>query len=578
MAQDLLLEIGAEELPAAFVKAAIQALPNLIGQRLRAVRLAHGEVRATGTPRRLAVRVAALASMQPDFDAQVVGPPERVAFDKDGRPTLAAESFASKNNVELSALYIVDIERGRYVAARRVEKGHSTLQLLPEVLAHICSAVGFPRLSGGSDREAAFGASTLWILALLDGQTVPFSFSGAAASNKTYGHRLFAPEQLTIDHSSEYLSKLREAHVLVEVSERQKAMTTRLALAAAESGGELVKDAALMSENESLFEEPQVMAGNFDEGFLALPECVILEVARDEQRGFGVRGKAGRLLPKYLVVVDAGEVVDTVSRDCAMRARLSDAKSLFDEDSRRPLAEWRAGLDAVIFQKRLGGMGDRVTRLVALTQHVAARQGLSASARAKAVQVAELCKCDRVTSMVLAFPKLQGRMGRAYAIHQGIAADVADAIEEHYAPRGATDPTAASDLAAAVGLADRLDTLVAGCAINLMPAASADPLALRQASIGILRTLIDKRWRLSLTDLVRDAFAGLSAIELDLGEADTVHRLSGFLRHRLRGVLSEKLPQDAVDACLAARSDCPYDVELRAVALAQLDAELRLKL
>lgn len=577
MAQDLLLEIGVEELPASFVNEAVKALPKLLSDRLGALRLGHGAVSAGGTPRRLVVTVAELADKQPDLDEEVTGPPARVAFDKDGKPTKAAESFASKNNVELAALYTVEQAKGSYVAAKRVEDGRPALELMPQVLFEVCGAISFRKSMRWSDGDTAFGRPVRWLLALLGSQVVPFSFAGLAASNKTYGHRFLAPQELTITHPSEYYAKLRGARVLVDIPEREKTMNDRLARIAVETGGELIEDAFLVSENASLVEDPQVVAGSFDESFLSLPERVILDVAKDHQRYFGVRGKDGRLLPRYLAVVNTAEVMDNVRRgnDRVMRARLSDAKFFYDEDSKKSLAGRRAELDGVMFQKRLGSVGDKVRRLVTLTDKIATRLGFSVEDRAKAAQVAELCKCDLVTLMVFEFPELQGEMGKAYALRQGVAADVANAIAEHYAPRGASDPTAASDIAAVVALADRLDTLVACCAINVMPTGSADPLALRRASIGILRTLVAKGWRLSVVDLARDAFAGLASIQLDLTEDDTVHKLGGFLRHRLRGILAENIPQDAVDACLDARSDVPYDAQLRASALGKLDVEVR---
>ncbi len=577
MAQDLLLEIGVEELPASFVNEAVKAMPKLLSKQLEGLRLAHAELRAAGTPRRLALFATGLADRQPDLDEEVIGPPARVAFDKDGKPTKAAESFAKKNNVELSALYTVDQKKGSYLAARRKEAGREAAELLPEVLSQVCSGIPFRKSMRWSDGETAFGRPVRWLVALLGSQVIPFEFAGLKSGNRTFGHRFLAPGEMTLEQPSDYVDKLRSARVLVDIQEREKTMNERLLEAAAQADGELIEDSFLVSENASLVEDPQVVVGGFDESFLELPERVVLDVAKDHQRYFGMRSKDGRLMARYLAVVNTAEVPDNVRRgnDRVMRARLADAKFFYDEDMKRPLAQRAADLDAVMFQKRLGSVGDKVRRLVSLVSEIAALQGCSDDMRTKAVEAAQLAKCDLVTLMVFEFPELQGEMGRAYALKQGIDADVALAISEHYAPRGASEPTASGDVGALVGLADRLDTLVGCCAINVMPTGSADALGLRRAAIAILRTLIDKQWKLSLEQLVKHAYDQYAGVELDLTEQDTVHKLNGFLRHRLRGVLSESLPQDAVDACLDADSDRPYDVSLRVEALSHLDETLR---
>jgi glycyl-tRNA synthetase beta chain len=326
-----------------------------------------------------------------------------------------------------------------------------------------------------------------------------------------------------------------------------------------------------------LVEDPQVVAGGFEERFLALPERVILDVARDHQRYFGVRRADGSLMPCYLAVVNTAQKPANIRRgnDRVMRARLSDAKFFYEEDLKKPLGSRGVALDQVMFQKRLGSVGDKVKRISALAVAVGEQLGLKAAEQEVVRQGAALCKCDLVTLMVGEFPELQGEMGRAYALAQGIEPAVADAIREHYRPKGGGDPVAEGTPGALLALADRLDTLVGCCAINIMPTGSADPLALRRAAIGVLRTLITHRWPIAVDDLVKIAHAGLAGIKLDLDGAEVQHKLSGFLRHRLRGLLADSFPQDVVDACLDADARIPHDVALRVNALAQLPEDHR---
>ncbi|MEZ4371089.1 MAG: glycine--tRNA ligase subunit beta [Polyangiaceae bacterium] len=575
MTRDLLLEIGVEELPSSFVAGALKALPKLVKDELSGLRLEHGGVWVGGTARRLAVIVSGVAEAQPDLDEEVLGPPARVAFDADGKPTRAAEAFATKLGVELTALSRKETPKGEYLCARKQERGASATELLPGALTRVCAAIPFRKSMRWSDGDVAFGRPVRWLVALFGEQALEVGFAGVDSARTTQGHR-FLGKPFEIAAPGKYVGELREQHVLVDSTERAESMLEKLRGAAKEIGGELIEDQFLVGENLSLVEEPHIVAGGFDESFLALPERVVLDVAKDHQRYFGVRGNDGKLMPRYLAVVNTAEHPENVRRgnDRVMRARLSDAKFFYDEDLKHPLEQRKQQLDAVVFHKRLGTVGDKVRRIQALVPQLAQLVGAAAVSDV-AVEGAGLAKCDLVTLMVGEFPELQGEMGMAYALKQGRSPDVAAVIAEHYLPRGADDGTAQSDAGALVALADRLDTLVGCFAVGLIPTGAADPLALRRATLGSLRTLLDKSWSLSLGAAFRVAYAGYSGVKLDEGEAATCNKLSDFFRDRLRGLLSDRFPSDVVDATLATGADDAHDVELRCAALASMDAGLR---
>src|SRR6478752_5475676 len=556
MSQDLLLEIGVEELPATFVASAVEALPGLLESRLRELRLGHGTIRALGTPRRLALIATGVASAQPDLDEEALGPSARVVFDADGKPTKAALSFAQKIGVAPEALFKKATDKGEYVAGRRVEKGAPAATLLPAVLAEVCGKIPFRKSMRWSDGDTPFGRPVRWLIALLGDVELSVEFAGVRSGRVSYGHRFLAPGAITIANAASYVGSLRAAHVLVDPAERKQVMVERLMAAAKSIDGSLIEDEFLVEENASLVEEPQVVVGNFEAKFLALPERVILDVAKGHQRYFGVRDQKGGLLPKYLAVVGTALKPENIQlgNDRVMRARLADAKFFYDEDLKIPLAKRGADLDGILFHKRLG---------------------LSAAVIETARQGAELAKCDLVSLMVRELPELQGEMGAAYGLAQGLKPEVAAVIAEHYLPRGADDPTAPDDAGALVALVDRLDTLVGCFAIGLLPTGAADPLALRRAAIGLLRTLLAKRWRLSLADAIQTAYASFTGVKLDLDAQATSDKLGGFLRQRLRGIITE--PGDVVDACVAASADDPYDVQLRAAALGQIEESVRTK-
>lgn len=575
MAQDLLLEIGVEELPATFVAQAVATLPDLMIKALGQLRLAHGRVWASGTPRRLALTVDGIAEAQPDLDEQVMGPPSRAAFDATGKPTKAAEAFAAKLGCSVDALIRVDTPKGEYIAGQKKEKGAPAMQLLPQALAQICGSIPFRKSMRWGTGDVAFGRPVRWLLALFGSDVITFEFAGLTSGRTSQGHRFLAKEPFAVQTPGEYRAALAARHVVVDIQERKRVMVERLDAAAKSIGGKLIDDEFLVEENSSLVEDAKVVVGQFEDVFLKLPEQVILNVARGHQRYFGVRDQNGKLMPRYLAVVGTAENPANVQRgnDRVMRARLSDARFFHETDLSHPLGERASKLNEVTFHKRLGSIGDKVRRIEALVTQLGSELKLDAATIAVAKQGAPLAKCDLVTLMVGEIPELQGEVGRTYAILQGIEPAVANVIAEHYQPKAADDPTAPSAAGALVAIADRIDTLVGCFAIGQVPSGNADPLALRRATLGVLRTLLDRKWDLSLEGAIRAAYAGYAGVKLDASANETVDKLRTFFKDRLRGLLPQ--PTDVIDACLAAEADRPLDASLRADALAKVDPELR---
>lgn len=575
---DLLFEIGTEELPASFVQAGTKALPSLFEARAAALRLAHGAVRAVGTPRRLALLVSDLADTQPDLAEELVGPPVSAAF-KDGAPTKAAEAFARKCGLTVAELEHRETAKGTYLAATRREEGRATRELLPDLLLGLLRAIPFRKSMRWASYDEAFGRPVRWLVALYGADVVPVTFAELPSGRTTFGHRFLAPSPIEIGTPAAYEETLRAAHVVVDPDARRQAMLGRLRAAAEELGGTLVEDAFLVEENLSLVEEPHVIVGSFEDRFRDLPEEVILAVAKGHQRYFGVRGADGRLLSRYLAVAGTALRPDLIAKgnDRVMRARLADALFFFREDQRLPLERRGEKLGGIVFHVKLGSVGEKAARIEALTGALAELFGVDAATRDAAVRAARLAKCDLVTLMVGEFPELEGVMGRAYALAEGRDARVADAIRDHYRPLGGHDEPPSTDEAALVGLADRLDSLVGIFGIGLSPTGAADPFALRRAAIAILRTLLARGWDPSLRGLVERARPAFEAqgIALSLSGGELADKLADFLRERLRNLLVAELPQDVVDACLAVEGDRPTDVRDRARALATLSPELR---
>ena len=400
-----------------------------------------------------------------------------------------------------------------------------------------------------------------WLVALADEAVIDVSFAGVRSGRESRGHRFLAPGAIAIKSALSYQAELRAAHVIADRKERQDLMMERVLAAAKKLGGVADPDPSLVSENASLVEEPHVVIGSFDEAFLTLPPAVIRAVARGHQKYFCLsQGEGDSLLPHYLAVANTATHPDNVARgnDGVMRARLSDARFFFDEDRKQAQEVRIEKLAGIVFHNRLGTVKDKVARMAKLGQRLGASLGLTEEAIGQVRRATELAKNDLVSLMVGEFPELQGVMGRAYAEHAGEVDVVCDAIRDHYAPIGADGPIAPTDVSRVVALSDRIDTLVGCFAIGLQPTGTADPYALRRATIGVLRTILeanDVRYaNLDLLVAYAHAYEALEGRKLDASELETVTKLAEFSTERLRGLLEQRTSRAAADAVLAGQA------------------------
>jgi glycyl-tRNA synthetase beta chain len=565
MTADLLFEIGVEELPASFIQGALEAMPELLGKLLTDARISHGDVKAFGTPRRIAVLATAVADKQTDRAETVLGPPASAAIGGDGKPTPAGIGFAKKQGLGPEAIEVVDTPKGKYVQVKVREDGKPSGDVLPALLRELCVKTPFKKAMRWGAGDVAFGRPVHWLVALHGDRVIDVEFAGVRAGRLTRGHRFLAPAEFELGRPADYVGKLREAKVLTTPSERRSAMEAALENAAKALGGVLVPDAFLIDECMALVECPFVVPGVIDAQFLDLPDSVIISVMRNHQRYFAVRDAAGKLLPHYLNVVNTANAPDVIQKgnDRVLRARLKDARFFVDEDRKRPLTDRVVDLDRVVYQVKLGSVGDRVRRMEALAG--ALGEGAVAT---DAKAAARLAKADLVSLIVGEFPELQGDMGRFYALEQGVPAGVANAIRDHYLPKGASDSVATDAVSALLAVVERADSLVGCFGIGLVPSGSADPFALRRAALGIVRTALDGPADVNLERLLSLAYDQFPAGVLGKKE-DVLRALHEFFAARIRAYYGEKHEGDLVDACLAAwdfRS--VRDLERRMVAIA----------
>ncbi len=554
-----LFEVGTEELPPSQLAWALAQLEETVPALLDELRLAHGAIRILGTPRRLVVSVAELATRQPDRSLEVKGPPAGRAFDADGNPTRAAEGFARSKGLDVSDLQVETIDGGEYVVARVDEPGRPAVDVLSEALPDLIAVIRFTKSMRWNESGVAFSRPIRWLLALLDGVVVPFEYAGYQSGRETRGLRFVSPQKFDVASPGEYFEKMEGQGIILDPETRQAAIRQQAEAIAASVGGRIGDDPALLAEVTNMVERPTAFLGEFDPSYVEiLPPEALISVMRKHQRYIVVEDEDGNLMPYFIGVRNGGEEhLDLVAdgNEQVILARFADARFFVEKDLRRPLADFVPELETLTFQAELGSFLDKTRRIHALVADLAPMLGLTADEQAAAERAAELCKADLATSMVVEMTSLQGIMGRYYAIHSGEPKPVADAIFEHYLPRSADDKLPASKPGLAVGLADRLDSLMGLFAVGLAPTGTKDPFAQRRAALGICQNLI--AWERHF-DLQEGLALAARVLAVEVSAEDRMACLD-FIQGRLRVMLLDMgFNYDVVDAALAARGHDPY--------------------
>ena len=554
---DFVLELGTEELPPADAHAAAAALAERAETTLHELRLSHEGITTHATPRRLVVRVKALAARQSDVEEEVVGPPRRAAFDDEGRPTKAAEGFARKMGVAVEDLY--EVERGgdARVATVRREAGRPAGEVLAEALPAWPRNLSLGRTMRWNPSRESFSRPVRWLLALHGEAVIPFAYAGLVAGRQTRGLRPLGSMPYAIAAAGDYPKLLRSAGVTLDAGDRRADITRQVGAAAATVDGVPGEDPGLLDEVVQLVEQPYAILGSFDPAFLDLPDALLVTVMRKHQRYFPVRDARGGLVPYFVAVANGASVDADLVRhgnEAVLRARFADAAYFWKQDRQRPLSDFTAGLEGLTFQTELGSMRDKVGRLVSLVETLGTRLGLAQGELDAARRAAELAKSDLSTAMVIDFTSLQGVMGREYALRSGESEAVATAIREQYRPGGAGDALPETAPGTVLALADRLDSLVGLFAAGLRPSGTQDPYALRRAALGVCRILAEGGLSLDLAAAIADT-AALQPIEVG---AEHRAEVLDFLRTRLAGQLRDAgHAADVVSAVLAARGYDP---------------------
>jgi len=569
---DFLVEIGTEELPPKALRDLSEALGAGVAAGLRAAALEYSGLELFATPRRLAVRVAGLATEQPVQQVEKRGPPVSIAFDAAGQPTRAAEAFAKSCDVELAALERVETPKGTWLVYRAELPGQPAISLLEAIVLEAVTRLPIPRRMRWGSGDTEFVRPVHWVVMLLGEEIVPASVLGHAAGRRTRGHRYHALGAVELRHPDEYEQKLR-AHKVIAAFDERRARVQEITQASARSlGGSPVASPGLWDEVTALVEWPVAVEGRFDPEFLRLPEEVLVATLQAHQRYFPVRGPDGALLPVFVAISNLESHAPERVREGnerVVRPRLADAAFFYDQDCARSLASRLPELESVVFQHGLGSLGDKARRVAELAQWLAPT--LAADARL-AERAALLAKADLLTQMVGEFPELQGRMGYYYARHDGESDKLAMALEEQYLPRHAGDRLPETPLGRVLAVADRLDTLAGIFALGKRPTGNKDPFGLRRAALGLLRVLIEGGVDLDLpASLARAVAAQPRAAAPELADEITEFIMDRLRAYSLEG-LAPGLPGDSLtaemfEAVRARRPASPLDFHARLLAV-----------
>ena len=563
MAKDLLIEIGTEELPPKALSSLSASFTDSIINAMTADALSFDAHIAYATPRRLSVVVEGLEEKQADREEQKLGPNVKAAYDADGKPSKAAIGFAKSCGVEFSELSTVDTDKGERLAYSQLIAGKATSDLVQAYVEEALNQLPIPKRMRWGASRAEFVRPVKWINLSFGSELIDTTILGVQSSNTTRGHRFHAPQQVAVD-ASNYEATLKSLSVIPDFAERQAMIREQVEAEAEAIGGIAQISDALLDEVTALVEYPVALTGKFDPDFLQVPAEALISSMVEHQKYFHVLDSAGNLLPHFITVsniqsADAAQVIDGNER--VIRPRLSDARFFFETDKKSSLESRLTKLESIVFQKDLGTVFEKSQRVSQLAQMIASSIACNAEQAARA---GLLAKTDLVSDMVLEFSDLQGLMGKHYALNDGEAEAVAQAIEEQYMPKGAGAELPSSDVGAALALADRIDTIIGIFGIGQKPSGNKDPFALRRQSLAILNIIVERGYDLDLEQLFSQA---KSLYQVKLSDTAVADALSYTLERFRAHYQAQGFATEAYLAVAARKVVKPLDFDQRVKAV-----------
>lgn len=527
-----LLEVGCEELPYKFIPSAIKQLKTGFENFLNSNKVTFEKVDVYATPRRLAVIVSGLEKQSKDEEKIVKGPIKKVAYDENGNLTRAGEGFCKKNGISPEDLYI----ENDYIHAKIVIKGKSIVELLKDNVPAIVLKLQGSHFMRWAENEVKFSRPIRWIVSILDNEEVKIKIIDRESSNVTRGHRFAEEKEAIITSPDDYIEILRQHNVIVNQEERKQLIIERAKEEAAKLGAEPYYTDDLLEEVTFITEYPVPAVCEFSTEYLKLPEELVVTVMAVHQRYFALY-KDGKLINKFITMTNyLGKNFENVAAGNVrvIKARLDDAVFFFNEDTKKPLVDYVEDIKGITFQKGMGSMYDKAQRLVKLSK-------LMVGNNPTVERTALLAKADLATKLVFEFTELQGFIGADYARVSGEPENVCEGIKEHYFPLNADGEIAKTLEGQIVGIADKMDNICAVFAEGKKPTGSSDPLGVRRAALGIIRTILANDLKIDLATLVNEALLLLPISTVGEGFVDKVKKAAGSCVNRVSGKVTEEI-------------------------------------
>ena len=559
--ENLLVELGTEELPPKSLKKLATAFADAFKAELEGAELSFDDVHWYASPRRLAVKVDNLADQQQDKVVEKRGPAVSAAFDENGEPTKAAQGWARSNGISVEEAERLVTDKGEWLLFKAEVKGKNIDSLMSDLIAKALKKLPIPKPMRWGSKTTQFIRPVHTFCILFGDRLIPGNVLGLDSARTVQGHRFHGESRFELDHADNYLDSLKAHYVVADHEARKQAILESLQAAANNENAVADIDNDLLDEVTALVEWPVVLTASFDESFLEVPKEALIYTMKDDQKYFPLLSENGQLLNRFLFVsniesADPHQVIH--GNEKVIRPRLADARFFFETDKKQSLASRLDSLDSVLFQKQLGTLKEKSSRIASLARSIATELGADGE---QAHRAGLLSKTDLMTNMVMEFPDVQGVMGMHYARHDGEDDAVAIALDEQYKPRFSGDSLPGAGISSAVALADKLDSLVGIFGIGQIPKGDKDPFALRRAAIGVLRIIVESKSDLDLVNLVADAY-GL--LEDKLSNADAQEQVIDFVLGRFRTWYQEQgVDIDVIQAVLAKRPTRPADFDAR---------------
>jgi len=565
--QDLLIELGTEELPPKALKSLANAFTTGVVNGLNDAKLSIGDVQTFATPRRLAIWIKDVAIQQADQHIERKGPAAKAALDKDGNPSRAILGFAKSCGVDYQALDKIQTDKGEWFVFKQTKAGQKTVTLIEAIVAASLDNLPTPKRMRWGDKDVEFVRPAKWLLALLGDDVIEMNVMGLQAGRITHGHRFHQQDAISIYKPSHYEEALLKAYVVADFAKRRDRVQQFALEVAKELGGQVIINPDLLDEVTALVEWPVAISGSYDEEFLDVPKECLISTMEEHQKYFAVVDQEGVLLPYFITtsnIVSKDPNVVREGNERVIRPRFSDAAFFWQQDRKQPLASHIAATQKIIFQQQLGTLFEKTERVGQLAAEIAQQTDANI---AEVSRAATLSKCDLMTNMVNEFPKLQGIMGRYYALHDGETDNVAYALEQQYQPRYAGDSLPENHCGLILSLADKLDTLMGIFAIGQKPTGTKDPFALRRAALGVLRIIIEKDLDLDIKQLLTVAATSLA------GKVDAQNHIEttfDYILERLHAYYRDQgIAADIIDAVAKLKPSRPLDFDRRVHAVAR---------